>query len=144
MSKPSRFLNDPDGMSADDAVRLAQFKLDGMAEHVERELADVVERLRLLFIEQAERPSAMASADLRNVSYELACTAGTFNRSGLSEAGRALCVLLDGLESRGAWDREAVRVNIDVIRLLMRSPPGGETADMLAALGRLTAHVSRT
>ncbi len=143
MSKLSRFLNAPDGMSADDAMRLAQFKLDGMAERVEQELADIVERLRVRLREQADRPSDEVNADLRSLAYELACTAGTFNRNGLSSAARALCVLLDGLEQRGAWDREAINVNVDVIRVLMRSPPGGETAEMLAALGRLTAHVSR-
>ncbi|MEZ5961432.1 MAG: hypothetical protein R3C30_13555 [Hyphomonadaceae bacterium] len=130
-------------MTQADAARLAQFKRDSLAERMEQEFADIVNRLRAT-LDGADQPTDQARAELRRLAYELTCTAGTFNRGSLSTAARALCVLLDGLESRRAWDRNAINVNVDVIRALMRSPPGEETEDLLAALARLTAHVSRT
>jgi hypothetical protein len=140
----ARFLNAPDGITAEQATARAQARLSRIQESVERELAEAIDCLRgYLRLLHGDPPSAVRD-ELKRLTYALAANAGTFGRPELSKVARDLCELFDVLDQRGAWDRAAVDVHFDAMRLLLSQPPGQESDNLLEGLHRVTLQAGQS
>lgn len=140
----SRFLNAPDGITEEQATERARLRLDRIRPSVERDLVETLASLREYLRLLSGAPPAAVRTELRRLTYELAATAGTFERPGLSKVAVALCELFDILDQRNGWDRAAVDVHLDAMRMLLAQPPGEESAELTDGLQRLAVHVERS
>lgn len=118
----SRFVNVADGISAEQAVERARLRLERIRPDVERNLVETLAALRHYFGLLTGPPPSAVRTEFRRLTYELAAASGTFGRPGLSKVAVALCELFDILDQRNGWDRPAVEVHLDAMRLLLAQP----------------------
>ena len=108
-----------DGITAGEAENFANLKLGLMRDKTLAEIDNAIDGfsgyLRLL---KQGTPPAAVEAEMHRLSCEIAGIAGTFGFPALSEAAYSLCKLIDERGTRGQWDRIAVDVHFDAMRLL--------------------------
>jgi len=140
----ARFLNAPGGMTVEQAEKRAKECLGKLNDIAQHDLANTVNCLRGYLALLKGAPPKAVRGELHRLAYSLAGTAGTFERPGLSDAGLAMCKVLDALEHRGAWDRAAVDVVFEAIHLLAAEQAGAESHQLTDGLRRVVAHVEHS
>ena len=115
----TELLREPGGLPVAEALERAQANLETLRPSCREEL------LALLGVAEAAYENLGTQSDAAGLSelYNLAVRgigAGAVSGSpGVDEGLTSLCDLLDAMLSRGAYDREAIGVNLQAWRLLM-------------------------
>jgi hypothetical protein len=109
----------PDGITAEQAENYAALKLEMLRELSLAEIDNAIDCISgyLRLLKLAVPPPAV-EAELHRLSCEIAGIAGSFGHGALGEAAYSLCKLIDERSARGQWDRIAVDVHFDAMRLL--------------------------
>lgn len=112
-------LDTPDGITASEAENFAGLKLEMLRERSLAEIDNAIDALMgyLRLLKHGTPPPAVV-AEMHRLSCEIAGIAGTFGYGCLGKAAYSLCKLIDDCGTRGQWDRVAVDIHFDAIRLL--------------------------
>jgi len=115
----ARFVNTPAGLTAREAQNFARLKLDMLREKSLAEIDDSLDGLGgyIRLLKNAVPPNAVEE-EMHRLSCSILNLAGTFGLDALGRAAFSLCTLLDERNMRGHWDRVAVDVHLDAMRLL--------------------------
>ncbi len=108
-----------DGITASEAEKFAGLKLEMLRDCSLAEIDNAIDGfsgyLRLL---RRGTPPAAVEAEMHRLSCEVVSLAGMFGYKNLGKAAYSLCKLIDERGTRGQWDRIAVDVHFDAMRLL--------------------------
>ena len=131
-------VNQPGGLTEEEAVTAATANLETMRERTETELKLVIQQLRQ--IEQAMQvpPSPAAVDELYALANLATGIAGVFGMGAVSAVAYSLCEMIDRLRSAGVWNQRAVRIHVDSL-VLIQGPDfdPAQERPILAALAKL-------
>ncbi len=131
----SELLHRPGGITADEAVTAAEQRLDGLRDRGLSDIAATIHDMVVLGSEIDVGPDEKASRELYRLSNSLVGVAGVFGKGELGDVSLSLCTLIERLLLARRWDRDAVQLHLNSLRLLSQdgiSPV--QTATVIAAL----------
>ena len=135
----ARELKRPGGLTLEEAVQAADAKLETIRGPVTADVHAKLDRIQALGGELlANRDDAAADA-LYALSNAVASTAGTFGLQAVGDVAFSLCELLDRWRTAQRWDRSALKVHLDSLRLLRtdRALTAQQQSAIVAALARV-------
>ena len=138
-----RFINVPDGLNMEEACARADLHLQMLGDRPAEEMERSLDALAGMVNAAHEAPDQRARSEMQQLAVTITSLGGTFGRDGLSKAGYSLCLLLDELGD--GWDREAVQVHYDAMRLLFTPAtiPAAVQTEMLNGLGKVRVRAVR-
>jgi len=139
----ARFINTPTGLKPGEAANLASLHLEllrgkGIAQ-IDDALDSLDGYLRLL---GGRTPPPAVEQELQRLTYAIIEVAETFGYQSLGKSAYSLFELLDNIGVSGQWDRDAVIVHMESLRLL-RHPEAVPPEMQTHLLDRLRLVVAR-
>lgn len=142
-SRLARCLDAPQGMTIEAAEQRAQVHLATIETFAVSEMANCVDSfVSYLKLLHGDPPDAVRD-ELQRLAYVIASTAGTFQRQALGAAALSTCELIDVFRHKHTWDRQAVDVHADAMRVLL-DLPAHEAAILLRGLAKVTSHLEHS
>ncbi len=135
-------IREPGGLRVGDALDAAQTNLESIREDCLKAIDARLETLEQLHHQTlaGDRP------ELRDEIYaqaaDIQSVAGVYGLDELGQAAFSLCDLVDRLRSVDRWDRQAVAVHLNALRLF-RNPQPEAAAAVLEGLQRITGRLPR-
>ncbi len=127
-----RLVNRPGGITVTEAVAAAEQNLEGLRDRGLSSIAETISSLHALAGEMRPGPDSRQAADLYRMSNSLIGIAGVFGKSGLGEVALSLCTLIERLLLARQWDRSAIQLHVDSLRVLTQD---GVTPVQIATIG---------
>ena len=137
----AELVNRPGGITADEAVRAAEARLNTIRDAGLTELGQMVEHMQAAGGALARSPSLSVCDELYAVSNSLVGVAGVFGLPELGEVAFSLCTLLDRQRRSGSWDGETVYLHVNSAKLMLSSD--ADQAARRAVISALQQVVSR-
>ena len=137
----AELVNRPGGLTAREAVRSAELRLETIRDSSLKELVAMVEDMITMGEELSRVRSVATSQKLYATSNSIVGVAGVFGVPELGEVALSLCTLLDRQSVTGSWHREAVELHLNSLRLMCH---GGETnlnRSVIQALHQVVARI---
>ena len=132
-------------MTAEEAVTAAEQRLEGLRGRFLSDTAATIRAMHVLGSEIDPGPDETRAHELYRLSNSLVGVAGLFGNAGLSDVALSLCTLVERLLLARRWDRSAVQLHLDSLRLLSRDSVGqAEAATVCAALKQVVARPRST
>lgn len=136
----AKLLREPGGVPVAEAIRRAADNLKTLGPECRAEVAAVLDQIEASFARfPAERDEA-ALSDLYAITGRSIGTASVADLQGFDVALLSLCNLLDHLRTHGRWDRDAIGVHVQALRLLLNveGPAEGLAEPILSGLSKVT------
>jgi hypothetical protein len=135
-------INQPGGMTEDEAIEAATANLESLRGRTEHELIVTLQQIRTIGHTLEVPPDPVAVRELYSLSNSVVGIAGVYGMSGLSAVAYSLCDLVDRLRTAKMWNAPAVRIHVDSLLLMQGDGPGKEQEVMIQkALRRLLDRV---
>lgn len=132
-------------MTAEEAVTAAEQRLEGLRGRGLSDMAATIRAMQVLGSEIDPGPDETRAHELYRLSNSLVGVAGVFGKVGLSDVALSLCTLVERLLLARRWDRSAVQLHLDSLRLLSRdSVSQAEIATVCAALRQVVSRLRFT
>ena len=114
----AKLMNQPGGLTAEEAVQAAEAKLDTIRDRGLAEIAAMLARVQVIGASlQVERDGDRVR-ELYKISNALIGVAGVFGLGTVGEVAFSLCTLLDRYHSGATWSLQAVQLHLDSLRAL--------------------------
>jgi hypothetical protein len=141
----SRFINQRDGMSAEEAKVRAATHLEFLSESVVADLNAVLQTLNGLVDTLAQGDRAETLQKLFTAANTVFSVAGTLGHDNLGAAARSLCRLVDIQQTGQLWEEEALRLHLQALNHLNpgRSVSNETAIALLAGLHEVTDRIAR-
>jgi hypothetical protein len=135
----ARFINIPGGITLADAEERASMRLESLSERAVADMEESIVRIQAYLRLLSGAPPTVVCHEIHRLSCCVASLGGSFDRHGLTEAARSLCRLLDDSEGPVPWDRKAVDLHVDAMRILFspQNAPPGVQEELLAGLAKV-------
>ena len=114
----AQLINQPGGITAQEAVAAAEQQLEGLRE---RGLSDITATIRAVQALASGLPPEELEArgnELYRMSNSLIGVAGVFGKSGVGDVALSFCTLIERMTLARHWDRNAIQAHLDSLRLL--------------------------
>lgn len=136
----ARCLNAPRGITVEAAEQRAQVHLNAIENLAVKEMAACVDSFASYLKLLHGNPPDAVRDELQRLAYVIASSAGTFGREALGAAALSTCELIDVFRQKHTWDREAIDVHCDAMRLLL-DLPAAEATILVRGLSKVTSHL---
>jgi hypothetical protein len=120
-SKLCKLVLQPGGMTANEAVRAADAKLEGIRDRGLIEIAAMLARMHAIGVALNSGPDRALSQELYRISNSMVGIAGVFGLAALGDVAFSLCSLLDRYLVSGHWSMLPVQRHLDSLRLMQGS-----------------------
>jgi hypothetical protein len=117
-------INQPGGMTEDEAIEAATANLESLRGRTEHELDVTLQQIRTIGHGLHAPPDPIAVRELYSLSNSVVGIAGVYGMTGLSAVAYSLCDLVDRLRMSKTWNAAAVRVHVDSLLLMQGDGPG--------------------
>ncbi len=131
----ARFADPINGIDADQMTREAEKELEPVRRQASEEIGNRIERLGALVRQAGNTPTDEQRAEIYSAANAVYGVAGTFDRASLGQVSFLLCELLVELGNAGTWNRQAVQLHIDAMRLSKDSGDATESKYKAMLLG---------
>ncbi len=133
----------PGGLTAKEAVKAAEIRLEAIRESSLKELAAMVDEMIALGEVLSKHRSKEVCEKLYATSNSVVGVAGVFGMPELGEVALSLCTLLDRQTMAGTWNVQPIELHLNSLRLMCN---GGATAlnrSVIQALQQVVARISK-
>lgn len=135
-------VNQPGGMTEDEAVAAATANLETLRDRTLHELDSTMQHIRMLTRGLQVPPDPTAVRELYSLSNSVVGIAGIYGMGGMSEVAYSLCEIIDRLRTAKIWNPESVRIHVDSLMLMQGKGPGEQQEVLIrAALRKLLDRV---
>jgi hypothetical protein len=135
-------INQPGGLTEDEAIEAATANLESLRGRTEHELDVTLQQIRSIGHALQAPPDPASVRELYSLSNSVVGIAGVYGMSGLSAVAYSLCDLVDRLRTTKTWNSPAVRIHVDSLLLMQGNGPGKEQEVVIQqALRRLLDRV---
>ncbi len=132
----------PGGITASEAVAAAELKLEGLRDRGLSEIAATISRMQALAFAIPPNCPKQQGNELYVLSNSLVGIAGVFGKDGLGSMALSLCTLIERLLLAQRWDKPAVALHLDSMRLLCENTiSAAELATIESALEQVVKRV---
>ena len=123
----SALVNRPGGITAEEAVRAAEERLDTIREASVQEIAVMLDRMCAIGSRCAneDHPDPALRNELYTVSNTLVGVGGVFGMAELGEIAFSLCTLLDRLQQFKSWNTQAIQLHLNSLRVVFSGDQDG-------------------
>lgn len=129
----AQLVNQPGGITAEEAVASAEQRLEGLRDRGLSDIADTIARIHLVGAGLRQQWTEAGCGELYRSSNSLIGIAGLFGKAGLGDVARSLCTLVERSRAAREWDHAAVQSHIDSLRLLSGTAVSPAQVAMVAA-----------
>lgn len=135
----AKLLREAGGVPVADAIERAAANLQDVSAECRAEVAVVLGEVEACFATFPADRDEKALSELYAITSRSIGTASVAGLEGFDAALLSLCNLLDHLRTHGRWDRDAIAVHVQALRLLINLPgPRAETDAILSGLTKVT------
>jgi hypothetical protein len=136
----AQLVNRPGGLTVNEAVAAAEGELIKLRDRGLSEIDETIGAMQKIADAFTQTQAKSAREELYSHANFLIGVGGVFERTDIGEVARSLCALMEVLMVSGSWDRAAVQLHLDSLRLASREDVSrAETEMVTAALRQVVA-----